>query len=185
MTLEQLGWSRRKLGAAFSCAESVKPELRRTERAIRDAVNRGEMRADVLDALSRFLDVEPDLLSGKLHRSIWRLDLPKEAKWSLVSSLKPENFRYGTLHTGESTFRYIEDLLALHGVAPRQYEEFSRERQLDFAEAIENALVPVIIDFFPKNAAGRNIEPGVWSLFVQIQDARDEFYLEPNEPVFD
>lgn len=143
------------------------------------------MRTDVFDELSRFLDVEPDLLSGKLHRGIWRLNIPEEVKHSLVCALKPERYRYGTLHAGRVTYHYIEDLLAIHGIAPRQYEEFGKEQQLDFAEAIEHALVPVIIDFFPKDAAGEDIEPGIWSLLIQIQDAKDELYLESEEPTCD
>lgn len=183
--LHEIGWSYRRLGREFSNNRKLNESNTRSERAIRDAVKRGKMRSDVLDEICKLIDIEPDYISGKLFREIWKLNLPKNAKWSIIHSMTPEKYRYGTQNARDVTFHYIDDLLSLHSVAPQQYKDLKEKEQLDFAKAIEEAVVPVIAEYFPTGADGSKILPDAYWLLFEIENAIDDLGLSLEEPSFD
>lgn len=169
--------SLRKLGKEFCDSEEVDENLKRSERSIRAMLNKGEMRADVLDAIGRFIDVEPRYLSGEMIREVWQSKLPKDVRWAIIHGMTPDRYPYGAYDTREASMRYLEDLLALHGVSRTKYKELGPMVQLDFASEIEDAIVPVIFKYFYQHEDPLTAFSNLDQLSVEIDLARDNLIM--------
>lgn len=132
------------------------------------------MRKDVFDALARFIDIDPDYLSGKLFRDIKALDAPGSVKRALIVSMTPEKYRYGMRDTKDASGRYFDDILSLHGISLTQLRQLGRKRELELALAIEHAIIPVLSSFFEVDAEGKDLYPEIWRLAAQIEGAIDD-----------
>lgn len=174
MTLRWLGKTKTEVGAGFASCDDIDPNLRRTGRSLQSAFKKGEMRRDVFEALAKYIDIDPDYLSGKRFRDVRELDIPESVKRALIESMTPEKFRYGVKDTRDASCRYLEDILALHGISRTQLKELGEEQELELALQIEYAVVPVLCKFFERNAEGTDLYPGVWGLSAQIEGAKDE-----------
>lgn len=174
MTLQWLGKTKTEVGMGFSISDEVDSNLRRTGRSLQSAFKKGEMRCDVFEALAKYIDIDPDYLSGKRFRDIRALDIPEPVKRALIESMTPEKFRYGVKDTRGASYRYLEDILALHGISRTQLRELGKKRELELALQIEYAVVPVLCKFFERNAEGTDLYPGVWGLSAQIEGAKEE-----------
>lgn len=174
MTLRWLKKNKTEVGMGFASCDEVDPNLRRTGRSLQSAFKKGEMRRDVFEALAKYLDIDPDYLSGKRFRDVWALNIPEAVKRALIDSMTPDKFRYGVKDTRDASHRYLEDILALHGISRTQLRELGQERELELALQIEYAVVPVLCKFFERDAGGADLYPGVWGQSVQIEGAKEE-----------
>lgn len=170
-TLKWLGRNKTEVGESFYNCDEIDERLRRSERALRNALKKGKMRKDVFDALARFIDIDPDYLSGKLFRDIKALNVPGSVKRALIVGMTPEKYRYGMRDTKDAGARYFEDILSLHGISLTQLRQLGRRRELELALAIEHAIVPVLSSFFEVDAAGEDLYPEIWRLAAQIEGA--------------
>lgn len=185
MTLRWLGKTKTEVGTGFANCDEIDQNLRRTGRALQSAFKKGEMRRDVFEALAKYIDIDPDYLSGKRFRDVRALDIPEPVKRALIESMTPEKFRYGVKDTGDASYRYLEDLLALHGISRTQLRDLGEERELELALQIEYAVVPVLCKFFEKNAEGTDLYPGAWGLSAQIEGAIEELNIRKEGHVID
>ncbi len=176
-TLRWLKRTKTEVGMAFENCDEIDPKLRRTGRSLQSAFKKGVIRSDVFDALAKFIDIDPEYLSGKRFRDVKALDIPESVKRALIESMTPDRFRYGVRNKKDASYRYLEDILALHGISRTQVKELGDERELELALQVEYAIVPVLCEFFKKNAEGTNLYPGVWGLSVQIEGAKDNLVM--------
>ena len=174
MTLRWLGKNKTEVGTGFANSDEIDQNLRRTGRSLQSAFKKGEMRCDVFEALARYIDIDPDYLSGKRFRDVRALNIPEPVKRALIESMTPDKYRYGVKDKRDASYRYLEDILALHGISRTQLKEIGEEQELELALQIEYAVVPVLCRFFKKNAEGTDLYPGVWGLSAQIEGAKDE-----------
>lgn len=177
MTLRWLGKTKTEVGMGFASCDEIDPNLRRTGRSLQSAFKKGKMRHDVFKALAKYIDIDPDYLSGKRFRDVRALDIPGPMKRALIEGMTPDKFRYGVRDARDASHRYLEDILALHGISRTQLKELGKERELELALQIEYAVVPVLCKYFEKNAEGTNLYPGVWGLSAQIEGAKDDLAI--------
>lgn len=176
-TLKWLGRTKTEVGTSFEKCEEIDPKLRRTGRALQSAFKKGVMRRDVFEALAKFLDIDPDYLSGKRFKNVRALNIPDSVKRALVEGMTPDKFRHGVRDTKDASHRYLEDILALHGISRTQLKALGDEQELELALQIEYAVVPVLCKFFKKNSEGTDLYPGVWGLSAQIEGAKDDLII--------
>lgn len=171
------GWSIRRLCKALECDEDIDPALHRSDRAVRDSLNRGEMRADVLDALGRVADIDPGYLSGEAFRRVMATSLPGEVKRAIVASMLSKRHPYG-VDDPAAEERYLEDILSLHGVSRARYAELDEEARLQFALAVEEALAPVVMKTFYMDCPVDEAYENVYALSARIEGALDSLREE-------
>lgn len=176
-TLKYFGRKKTEFGIAFYSCKEIDERLRRTERALRTAFKKGVMRRDVFEALAKFINVNPDYLSGRLFKNVRALSLPEPVKEAIIASMTPDKYPYGVRNTKEASDMYLEDILALHGISPDQLKLLGKSRELDLALQIEYAVVPILCSFFNENAKGEDLYPAVWELSAQIENAKDELAM--------
>lgn len=161
------GSSIRKLNDAYGFGWSSKS----VERGLRD----GEVSPELLDALGRYLNVEPDYLSGKYHRECEKVKNPiVRDVW--LNSLKAEKYPYilkqqKTMIEGRFLYdKYMEYLLVIHDISMEQFNNMKEETRSDFQIALEDAIAPLLIKYFPQNAFGNDSWPDVYRLQSEIED---------------
>ena len=161
------GSSIRKLDDAYEFGWSSKS----VERGLRD----GEVSPDLLDALGRYLNVEPDYLAGKYHRECEKVKDPFIREiW--IRSLKAEKYPYilkqqKTNIEGKFLYdKYIEYVLTIHDISMEQFNSMEGEKRRDFQIALEGAIAPLLIKYFPQNAFGKDTWPDVYRLQSEIED---------------
>lgn len=169
------GNSIRKLDGAYGFGWSSKS----VERGLRD----GEVSPELLDALGRYLNVEPDYLSGKYHRECEKVKNPfiKEI-W--MKSLKAEKYPYilkqqKTKVEGKFLYdKYIEYILIIHDISMEQFNNMEEETRRDFQIALEDAIAPLLIKFFPRNAFGKE----TWTEVYRLQSEIENYVMDEPEP---
>lgn len=163
----------RKLGADHKLGWSSKS----IERGIKD----GEVSPELLNALGKYLDVEPDYLSGKYHR------ICEKNSDDYVCSLRKRNlcakyFPYIIKQQKEKyddVFlydKYLEYILIIHDISLSQFQSMPFEQQKELQLSIEDAIVPVLMKFFSQNAMGQDVWPEIYRLRCSIDS------YDPNEP---
>lgn len=154
------------------------------ERGLKD----GEASPDLLDALGKYLNVEPDYLSGKYHRECEKIkDI--DISSAMKRNLHAEQFPYlkkqkRTLIEGKFIYeKCLEYLLISHDISPIQFEEMTFEQKKIFQSALENAIAPVLLKHFPQNAMGHNSFPEIYELLNSIEEYNPD-EPEPEEDFF-
>ena len=149
--LELRNTSIRKLGEDYGFDWSSK--------SIERGIKEGEVSADLLDALGRYLDIEPDYLSGKYHQICKKIADNDDAMYSILKKgLCAKKFPYlkkqqSANYDGESLYRkYLEYILIIHDISKKQFDEMTFEQQKEFQLSLEDAIVPVLMKYFSKNA---------------------------------
>lgn len=141
------------------------------ERGLRDR----EVSPDLLDALGKYLNVEPDYLAGKYHRECEKVKDPFIREiW--MRELKAEKYPYilkqqKTKIEGKILYdKYVEYVLTIHDISIEQLNSMEKEKRRDFQIALEEAIAPLIIKYFPQNAFGRDTWPDIYRLQNEIED---------------
>lgn len=167
------GTSIRKLGA-------IEGGVGWSDKTIRRARKRGEISAELLDALAKRLDVAPDYLTGKYARDFSKLfpePLDAESTAILEGMLAPERFPYlMSQHRTDLYDRYIDGILMIHDISFRQYSEMPADSKRQFELDIERAVCPVIRKYFRHDARGREGLPDLYRIEVEIDN------YNPDEP---
>ena len=184
MVVVCLNTSIRKLGEDYGFDWSSK--------SIERGIKEGEVSADLLDALGRYLDIEPDYLSGKYHQICKKIADNDDAMYSILKKgLCAKKFPYlkkqqSANYDGESLYRkYLEYILIIHDISKKQFDEMTFDQQKEFQLSLEDAIVPVLMKYFSKNAMEQNLYPEIYRLRMEIDsynpdepEPPDEFFLD-------
>lgn len=130
-----------------------------SEKTIRRAKADGEISPEILEALAKRLDIDPDYLRGKYDHFY---DLiadgfeEKQREIYLKKMLDPGRYSY---YMGKNQVKlyegYMDGILMLHGISNRQYDELSPEKRKAFQIDIERAVGAVIEKYFECDAGDR------------------------------
>lgn len=157
-------------GAAYKIFERDEKTLRRWKKS-------GTIPSDILDRISRFLDVDPAYISGKYDKLYEKFN-DSEMSDAFKDQLRPDNFPYllkeqSVISNGKTLYDiYLNSLLAIHHISIRQFVEMPFNNRKAFSLEIERAIVPVLERFFSVDARGRK----------GLQESR---YLEAQIECFD
>lgn len=173
--IRECGSSINKLGKLSEVEENAC-----TERTIRRALNNGEMTPRFLNQIARFLDVDPRLLSGELHKraNSYSDELLKKL---YIAQLTAKNYPYYRKRKSDLNKQPIEDqleqILSLFEISISQYEDMDFEAQYHLQRDIFEALVPVIRTHFKEDAYGRKDMPNLEKIISDLEDFREDHYL--------
>lgn len=150
------------------------------EKTIRRAANSGLIKKELLEAIAKYLDVEPDYLTGKYDERFSKLfpePRDEETERIFESMLAPEKFPYHDSQKKDLLYdRFLDSVLMLHDISPRQMRELSEEKQRQFQLDMEMALCPVIQKYFNHDAKGRDGLPDLYRIAAEIEN------YNPDEP---
>ena len=81
--------------------------------------------------------------------------------------------------------KYLEYILIIHDISKKQFQEMTFERQKEFQLSLEDAIVPVLMKYFSKNAMEQDLYPEIYRLRMEIDsydpdepEPPDEFFLD-------
>lgn len=159
-----------------------------SEKTIRRAKADGEISPEILEALAKRLDIDPDYLRGKYDHFY---DLiadgfdEKQREIYLKKMLDPGHYPY---YRGKNQIKlyegYMDGILMLHGISNRQYDELSPEKRKAFQIDIEKAVGTVIEKYFECDGRGQSGIPDLYSLEAQIECYEPDQPEEPNDRTF-
>lgn len=159
-----------------------------SEKTIRRAKADGKISPEILEALAKRLDIDPDYLRGKYDHFY---DLiadgfdEKQREIYLKKMLDPGRYPY---YRGKNQIKlyegYMDGILMLHGISNRQYDELSPEKRKAFQIDIEKAVGTVIEKYFECDGRGQSGIPDLYSLEAQIECYEPEQPEEPNDRTF-
>jgi hypothetical protein len=159
-----------------------------SEKTIRRAKADGKISQEILEALAKRLDIDPDYLRGKYDHFY---DLiadgfdEKQREIYLKKMLDPGRYPY---YRGKNQIKlyegYMDGILMLHGISNRQYDELSPEKRKAFQIDIEKAVGTVIEKYFECDGRGQSGIPDLYSLEAQIECYEPEQPEEPNDRTF-
>lgn len=161
-------------------------------KSIERGLKEGEVSAELLDALGRNLDIEPDYLSGKYHQICKKIADNDDIMYSILKKgLCAKKFPYlkkqqSANYNGEFLYsKYLEYILIIHDISKKQFQEMTFERQKEFQLSLEDAIVPVLMKYFSKNAMEQDLYPEIYRLRMEIDsydpdepEPPDEFFLD-------
>ena len=159
-----------------------------SEKTIRRAKADGKISPEILEALAKRLDIDPDYLRGKYDHFY---DLiadgfdEKQREIYLKKMLDPGRYPY---YRGKNQIKlyegYMDGILMLHGISNRQYDELSPEKRKAFQIDIERAVGVVIEKYFECDGRGQSGIPDLYSLEAQIECYEPDQPEEPNDRTF-
>lgn len=159
-----------------------------SEKTIRRAKADGKISPEILEALAKRLDIDPDYLRGKYDHFY---DLiadgfdEKQREIYLKKMLDPGRYPY---YRGKNQIKlyegYMDGILMLHGISNRQYDELSPEKRKAFQIDIERAVGVVIEKYFECDGRGQSGIPDLYSLEAQIECYEPAQPEEPNDRTF-
>ena len=151
-----------------------------TERTIRRSLNEGKMTPCFLDQIAKYLDVDPRLLSGELHKQAESYD-DNFLKTISLAQLKAEKhpyYRKRKTDLNKQPFeKLLEHILSLFDISISQFEKMDFESQYLLQHDLLNALVPVIRNHFKMDAYGRNDMPELERIIYELENFRDDHYM--------
>lgn len=151
-----------------------------TERTIRRSLNEGKMTPCFLDQIARYLDVDPRLLSGELHRKadLYNNDLLRSL---YLAHLRVGNYPYfrkrQTDLNKQPMGELLEQILALFEISFSQYESMDFEAQYLLQHDLLDSLVSVIRKHFTADAYGRKEMPDLEKVINDLENFREDHYL--------
>ena len=159
-----------------------------SEKTIRRAKADGKISPEILEALAKRLDIDPDYLRGKYDHFY---DLiadgfdEKQREIYLKKMLDPGRYPY---YRGKNQIKlyegYMDGILMLHGISNRQYDELSPEKRKAFQIDRERAVGVVIEKYFECDGRGQSGIPDLYSLEAQIECYEPDQPEEPNDRTF-
>lgn len=151
-----------------------------TERTIRRSLNEGKMSPCFLDQIARYLDVDPRLLTGELHKqaNFYSDDL---LRTMCLAQLKAKEYPYYQKRKSDLNQQPIgellEQILALFEISFSQFEMLDFESQYLLQHDLLDALVPVIRKHFEVDAYGRTDMPDLERIIYELESFRSDYYL--------
>ena len=107
-----------------------------SSKLIECGIKEGEVSADLLDALGRKLEIEPDYLSGKYHQICKKIVDNDDTMYSVLKKgLYAKKFPYlkkqqSADYDGEFLYsKYLEYILIIHDISKKQFYEMTFEQQ--------------------------------------------------------
>ena len=159
-----------------------------SEKTIRRAKADGKISPEILEALAKRLDIDPDYLRGKYDHfyDLIAASLDEgQREIYLKEMLDPGHYPY---YRGKNQIKlyegYMDGILMLHGISNRQYDELSPEKRKAFQIDIERAVGVVIEKYFECDGRGQRGIPDLYSLEEQIECYEPEQPEEPNDRAF-
>lgn len=151
----------------------------RTRKQLYRYLNQKEIPENVLDEMGKFLNVEPDYISGEYDRKIDNIknsEIQKIFKEQLNVKDHPYIKKLQNNKVDEKFIEedYFEKLLIVHGISPQQLYSLNRKAQLEFQLEIENSIIPILMKYFKFDAAMKNSFESIWRLSAEIENAIDE-----------
>lgn len=141
----------RKLGEAYE-------QIERTEKTIRRYLDSGEMPSDLLDRIAKYLNVDPDYLSGVYDDKADRIK-DKHLRAHSKSFIKPQKYPY--LLKAKSKIDYVsyfENLLTMNDVSMKQFNTLPPEERVLFRQEMVIAILGVIAKHFTTDSLGNNLQ---------------------------
>lgn len=144
-----------------------------SSRSVGRGLENGKVDPSLLDALGKYLDVDPDYLAGKYHKGIDKIK-DEELRATFKSQLRADKFPYLRKQQRdkiEERFlydKYLEYLLAIHEISLRQFNEMQPTARKEFQLDLEDAIAKVIMKHFPFNALGQDTWPEVYKIWYEI-----------------
>ncbi|WP_027205169.1 hypothetical protein [Butyrivibrio fibrisolvens] len=174
--LKKKNSSIRKLGAS--------EEVLFTEKTIRRALNKGEMRPILVKQIAKLLNIDSSILTGeKIKKNAHDY---KDEKLALSCLSHIEDFPYFDEEQRElliikedGYFEYggmketMKRLLSLFDVSYSQYEEFDFETQYNFKHELFDNMAPIIRKYFKKNAYGNDDPFAFESIIFNLEQAKE------------
>lgn len=150
------------------------PEIDRDEKTIRRYLRNGTIPPELLNRISRYLDVHPDFLSGKYDQSVEQIG-NDEVCIMLKAQIRVQNHPYFAKEQEELRYRdYFKDILTMHNISVAQFHELDENKRIQLQLDIEQAITSVIYKYFDLDAVGRTIYPELDRLWATLDDARDD-----------
>ena len=146
-----------------------------SEKTIHRALNEGKISPELLDILAKRLDIDPFYLMGKHHESINKIT-DQVLRNMILKNINASHFPYilsqQRLKKDERPIydRFLENVLILHDLSPKQFEELPFQKQKEFQMKMEEALCPILIEYFPVNARGEDTYSEIYRLLYDIED---------------
>ena len=151
-----------------------------TERTIRRSLNEGKMTPCFLEQIAKYLDVDPRLLSGELHKQAVSYD-DDFLKTIWLAQLKAEKYPYyrkKKADLNKQPFeKMLEHILSLFDISISQFERMNFESQCLLQHDLLNALVPVIRKHFKMDVYGRKDMHDIERIIYELENFRDDHYL--------
>lgn len=156
----------RKLGDIF--------EIGRTEKTIRRCLSKGEMPPDLLDRIGKYLNVDPEYLSGGYGRELDEI-ADESTRTVLRSHLKAERFSYPDLKNEQVELgyeKYLKHILIMHNISMNQFLNLPCGQRQELQLEIEMAIASIIAKHFNCDARGRE---GLHDLqYLEVMIANDD-----------
>lgn len=140
----------RKLGDAYD-------EIQRTEKTIRRCLDQGAMPSDLLDNISKYLDVHPDYLSGVYDLKADHIE-DSYLRFLFRSSIKPEKYPYLLKAKNDINYNsYFENILNINNITLEQFKTLTPIERVMFRQEMGFAILQVITKYFSHDSLGNNM----------------------------
>lgn len=156
------GSSINKLGSIYS--------IQASEKTLRRQLSHGQMRPHYLDAIAKYLDVDPRLLSGELE------DCDRYPNSYFLKHLEDYPYlrkKFDDLR-GENLSESIFRILALFNRSLNQYDALDFDSQISFQKELLNAIFPVVTKHFKSQAFGNNNVLEDQYIFIALEEYIEE-----------
>lgn len=151
------------------------------ERTLFRSLQNKRIDPELLDKIAQYLNVDPELLSGKLHSKADMYDNPY-FKRLYLNSLTPENYPYFKEEIRKSGNGKMRDALAkiflMFEMDIKQYDELTEEEKCHFQRDFLESVGMVIQRYFSKDGYGDKEMPGFWKELVLLEGMIDDFEVE-------
>ena len=164
-------YSIRQLGEAYN-------EIGRTEKTIRRCLNAEEMPPDLLDKISKYLNVHPDYLSGTCFYKIDRQF--EEPYWRAIfkSYITPKTHPYLLKEKSSIDYpTYFNSILTMNDISIEQFQALSPEERILIREEIAAAIMQVIDKHFTQDVFGNSIAEKLCYYQSQVGDYDPNTYF--------
>ena len=152
-----------------------------TERTIRRSLNEGLITHKFLDQIARQLDLDPELLSGKLHKHADSIDDPI-LKQLYLNTLSPDQHPYYKKIYTEQIKKPIADflssLLSFFKISYKQLNEFPFETQYQFQYDFFEAIIPIIDKYFKTDGYGNPLNENLYLPLAQLETYYEQHEME-------
>ena len=123
--------------------------INRSQKTLLRWIDRGEMPLDLLDAVSRVLNVDPEYISGTYDRKAEEFGSSPESVKEMRSKLHADDFPYLYKQKRDlEPLQYVRDLLLENDIAPEQLDQLPFKEQIQIFLELEKATRAVLLKHF-------------------------------------
>lgn len=140
----------RKLGDEYD-------KIQRTEKTIRRCLDQGAMPLDLLDNISKYLDVHPDYLSGVYDLKANQIE-DSYLRLLFRSSIKPEKYPYLLKAKSDINYNsYFENILTMNNITMAQFRILPPIERIMFRQEMVFVILQVIAKYFSHDSLGNDM----------------------------